>query len=238
MGSVYKRELASYFVTPLGYIFIGVFLAVSGFAFSMLTMIYSVGGSNYDLTTYFTILMFAFVVLLPFLTMKSFAEERRTRTEQLLLTSRLSLPGMVMGKFFAAYTVFGASMLLSCLYFVVLGKYGSPNGAQIFGSVVAIFLVGAAFLAVGIFISSLTENQFVAAVGTIAVLLVFMALGFLNSYVDNSALKAVISWVSIYSRYGNFTNGIFDFSAILYYFSVCFVFLFGTVRVYESRRWA
>ena len=238
MGAVYKRELTSYFVTPLGYVFIGVFLAVAGFAFSMLTMIYSVAGQAYNLTSYFTAVMFALAVLLPLLTMKTFAEERRSRTEQLLLTSRLSLPGMVMGKFFAAYTVFGGAMLLSCLYFTVLGKYGSPNGAQIFGSVVAIFLIGAAFTAIGVFVSSLTSNQFAAAVGTIALLLVFMAIGFVNSYIDNAALKAVLGWISIYSRYGNYTNGIFDFSALLYYFSICFVFLFGTVRVYESRRWA
>ena len=238
MGAIFKRELRSYFVTPLGYVFIGVFLAAAGFLFSMLTLIYSVGGETADVSTYFTVLMFSFIVLIPLLTMKTFAEERRSRTEQLVLTSRVTLPGLVMGKFLAAYCVFGIAMLSSCLFFTVLGRYGTPNAARLFGSVVALFLVGAAFVAVGIFISSLTENQLVAAIGTMAVLLVFLVISFVGSYVDNEAVRSVLNWVSVYSRYVNFTNGIFDFSALLYYASICFAFLFGTVRVYESRRWA
>ena len=93
MGAIFKRELRSYFTTPLGYVFVGVFLALSGFAYSMLTLIYSIGGQDADISTYFIILIFSFIILMPILTMKSFAEERRSRTEQLLLTSKVSLPG-------------------------------------------------------------------------------------------------------------------------------------------------
>ena len=238
MFAIYKRELRSYFVTPLGYVFIAVFLAAAGFAFSILVIFNALTSGRSDVDTYFTVVIFSFAILLPLLTMKSFADERRTRTEQLLLTSRVSLPGMVMGKFFAAYTVFGAAMLASCLFFTVLGRYGSPNGARIFGSVLAVFLVGGAFIAIGLFVSSLTENQLVAAVGTIAVMLFFLFVGFLSSYVSSPALRAVLGWVSVYSRFQNFTSGIFDPAAIIYYLSLCFVFLFGTVRVFESRRWA
>ena len=238
MFAIYKRELRSYFVTPLGYVFIAVFLAAAGFAFSILTIFNSLTGSQADTDTYFTIIIFSFAILLPLLTRTSFSEERRTRTEQLLLTSRVSLPGMVAGKFFAAYSVFGIAMLASCLFFTVLGRYGSPNGARIFGSVLAVFLVGAAFIAIGLFVSSLTENQLVAAVGTIAIMLFFLVIGFLAGYVNSPALRAVLGWVSVYSRFSNFRNGIFDFSALFYYLSLCFVFLFGTVRVFESRRWA
>lgn len=237
MGAIFKRELKSYFVTPLGYIFLAVFLGASGFAFSMLTVINAIGGQQADTGTYFTIVMFSFIILLPILTMKSFSEERRTRTEQLVLTSRVSLPAMVMGKFLAAYAVFGIGMLVSCLYFVILGVYGKPNGARIFGSVLAVFLVAAAFIAIGLFVSSLTENQFVAVVGTMGILLVFMVISFLSNFINNTAIKSILSWVSVYARYANFTNGIFDFSALLYYASLAFVFLFLTVRVYESRRW-
>ena len=238
MTAIYKRELRSFFVTPLGYVFIAVFLAASGFAFAILALFGSLNGGEADVDTYFTVVIFSFAILIPMLTMRSFAEERRTRTEQLLLTSRVSLSGMVIGKFLAAYTVFGGAMLISCLRFALLGKYGSPNGARIFGSVFAVFLIGAAFIAVGIFISSLTENQLVAAVGTIGVMLFFLIIGFLASYIDSAAMRSVLGWVSVYSRFRNFTSGIFDFSALLYYLSLCFVFLFGTVRVFESRRWA
>lgn len=238
MGAIFKRELRSYFTTPLGYVFIGVFLAATGFAYSMLTLVYSVGGEDADMSTYFTILIFSFIVLMPILTMKSFAEERRTRTEQLLLTSKVSLPGLVMGKFLAAYSVFAIAMLLSCTYFSTLGMYGSPNNARIFGSVIAAMLVAAAFISIGIFISALTESQLVAAIGTIAVLLFFMILSFANSFIDNAAIREVLNWLSVFSRYSAFTAGFFDFSALLYYASLCFAFLFATVRVYESRRWA
>lgn len=238
MGAIFKRELRSYFTTPLGYVFVGVFLAVAGFAYSMLTLIYSVGGEDADMSTYFTILIFSFIVLVPILTMRSFAEERRTRTEQLLLTSKVSLPGLVMGKFFAAYSVFAIAFLLSCTYFCTLGMYGTPNNARIFGSVIAAMLVAAAFIAIGIFISSLTESQLVAAIGTIAVLVLFMIITFANGFIDSPLLREIFNWVSVFSRYTAFTAGFFDFSALLYYASLCFVFLFATVRVYESRRWA
>lgn len=238
MGAIFKRELRSYFTTPLGYVFVGVFLALSGFAYSMLTLVYSIGGQDADISTYFIILIFSFIILMPILTMKSFAEERRSRTEQLLLTSKVSLPGLVMGKFLAAYSVFAIAMLLSCTYFTTLGMYGSPNNARIFGSVIAAMLVAAAFISVGLFISALTESQLVACIGTIAVLLFFMVANFANGFIDSAVIRAVLNWVSVFSRFSGFTSGFFDFSALLYYASISFAFLFATVRVYESRRWA
>ena len=238
MTAIFKRELRSYFTTPLAYVFLGVFLAASGLCFSLLTMLTTVAGSDSDTSSYFSVLMYAFVVLIPLLTMKSFAEERKSKTEQLILTSKVSLPGMVIGKFLAAFSVFGIGMLLSCLFFSVLNMYGAPNKARLFGSVLSLFLIGAAFISIGLFISALTKSQLVAAIGTIAVLLAFLTISLLKSYIDSSALREVINWISIYSRFQNFSYGIFDISAILYYVSICFVFLFGTVRVYESRRWA
>ena len=102
---------------------------------------------------------------------------------------------------------------------------------------IAILLLGGAFIAIGIFISSLTENQLTAIMGTMAVLILTILCSFLNSYIDSYPVRVVLSWISIYSRFANFTKGVFDYAAVAYYASIMFIFLFLTVRVYEKRRW-
>ncbi len=238
MGAIYKRELQAYFNTGLGYVFCAVFLAVTGFAFAMFTVQLAMTGADINLPMYFTIVIISLVVLLPILTMKSFAEEKKMKTEQLLLTSPVSLPSLIAAKFLAPLTVFAGALAVSCFYFTVISKYGEPNFGILYGYIIGIFFLGAAFIAVGIFISALTENQLVAAVGTIAVLMIMIGINFLNPYIDSPVIRSILNWISIYERFGNFAYGMFDFSALLYYISVCFAFLFLTVRVYEKRRWA
>jgi ABC-2 type transport system permease protein len=234
MLAIYKRELRSYFVSPIGYIFVAIFLIASGLLFSYCTLH---AGANSSTATYFSLLMYVFIIVLPLLTMKLFADEKKMRTEALLLTSPVSLMGMVAAKFLAAYTVFATTFLISCLDFLVLYQYGTPNTAILFGSSLAILLAGAACIAIGVFISSLTENQLIAALGTMAIIVFFVLTSLLNGYIDNAYVRAVINWVSIMERFTNFTSGIFDFNAIVYYLSLSFVFLFLTVRVYDKRRW-
>lgn len=234
MLAIYKRELRSYFVSPIGYIFVAIFLIASGLLFSYCTL---QAGANSSTATYFSLLMYVFIIVLPLLTMKLFADEKKMRTEQLLLTSPVSLMGMVVAKFLAAYTVFAATYLTSCLNFIVLYQFGTPNSAILLGSSLAILLAGAACIAVGVFISSLTENQLIAALGTMAIIVFFVLTSALNSYIDSALIRTIINWVSIMERFTNFTSGIFDFNAIVYYLSLSFVFLFLTVRVYDKRRW-
>jgi len=234
MFAIYKREVTSYFTTPIGYVFMAVFLAVSGFLFSLTTL----QSQTSDVSSYFQFLMFAYVVVIPLLTMKSFSEERRTRTEQLLLTAPVSLTGIVLAKFFAALTMFVSTLLLSCVYFYPLSLYGEVNWPRVWGSLFAMLLIGMTFIAIGLFVSSLTENQFTASLGTIGILLFLMILAMVNSLIDSYVIRSVLSWVSIYSRYANFTYGIFDFGAVVYYISICVVFLFLSVRVFEKRRWS
>ncbi len=234
MLAIYKRELRSYFVSPIGYIFVAIFLIASGLLFSYCTL---QAGSNSSTATYFSMLMYVFIIVLPLLTMKLFADEKKMRTEALLLTSPVSLMGMVMAKFLAAYTVFAGTFLISCLDFLVLYQFGTPNTAILLGSGIAILLAGAACIAVGVFISSLTENQLIAALGTMAIIVFFVLTSMLNAYIDSALIRSIINWVSIMERFVNFTSGIFDFNAIVYYLSLSFVFLFLTVRVYDKRRW-
>ncbi len=235
MFAIYKRELRSYFVSPIGYIFVAVYLIVSGIIFSLCTL---TAGSESSVATYFMMMLYVFVIVLPLLTMKLFSDEKKARTEQLLLTAPVSLMGMVAAKFFAAYTIFAGTYIVSCFNFVALYNYGTPNTAILFGSSLALLLVGAACIAIGVFVSSLTENQLIAALATILIILFFMVTSALNSYIDSAVVRTVLNWVSIFERFSNFAYGYFDINAIVYYVSISFAFLFLTVRVYEKRRWS
>ena len=234
MLSIYKRELRSYFTTPIGYIFSAVFLAISAAIFCFTTYF----SLSADVTPYFTYMTFVFVVLLPLLTMKLFSEERKQRTEQLLLTAPVSIVSMVAAKFLAAYTIFASCMVFSSLQILILYAYADVKTAIVFGNFVAAMLVGMAFIAVGVFVSALTENQLASAVGTIGILLLFMVISMLNSFIPVYFIRFILKSVSIFARFGNFTQGAFDVSALIYYLSVAFVFLFLTVRVYDKRRYS
>lgn len=235
MSAIYKRELRSYFTTPIGYVFYAVFLAIAAVACAFTTIKASTPTTN--VSTYFTALLFVLVVVAPLLTMKLFAEEKKMRTEQLLLTAPVSITSMVFAKYLAALTLYASALLLTSINTIPLFVFAEPEPGIIIGSYIAIFLVGAAFLAVGIFMSSLTENQLAAAVSTTAVLLVMLVISFANSVIDNYVIRSILSWFSIYSRYTAFTYGIFDYVALLYYVSVSFVFCYLTIRTYELRRW-
>ena len=234
MFAIFKRELRSYFSTSIGYIFVGIFLALSGAVFSYTTI---QQGTNSNPTLYFELMLFGFVIILPLLTMKLFSEERKLKTEQLLLTSPVSLWGMVFAKFLAAYTIFVTTFLFSCLNFLILYGYGKPQTAILIGNIISILLVGTAFVAIGVFVSALTENQLIAAFGTIAILLGLLLIGFIGDVINFTPIRLVINWISIFDRFSPFTYGQFSFSAIVYYASITFVFLFLTVRVFEKRRW-
>ena len=192
-----------------------------------------------------SVLICGFSFLQPLLTMRLFADDRRMKTEQLLLTAPVSIGGMVGAKFLAAYTVFAGTYAVSALDFLLLYIYNDTTGvvtekntAMLVGYSIAVLLLGAAFIAIGVFVSSLTEHQITAVIATIAILVFCLCCGMLNSVISFAPLRSVLSWLSIYSRFQNFAYGVFDFNAIIYYLSITFVFLFVTVRVYEKRRWA
>ena len=246
MFAVFKKELRAYFTTPIGYVYTGIFLAASALICCMTTL----QRASYDTTSYFQYMIFSFIVLIPLLTMRLFSEERKTKTEQLLLTAPITIAGMVMGKYLAALSLFVATVLVSCINFfprfsyavveassAVGGAHVGPVGGQLVGCLIGVILIGAAFIAVGLFISSLTESQLSAAVITIAVIVVMVLIGIFNSYIGSTFLRTVLDWISVLSRFDRFAYGLFDFSALLYYLSIAGVFLFLTMRVYDQRRW-
>ena len=235
MLAIFKRELRSYFVGVIGYVFLVIYLTIAGILFSYTTMF----SMSADVTNYFTLMLVFSAIALPLLTMKSFSEERKTKTEQLILTAPVSLPAMVLGKFLASYTVFAGATALTSLYFLFLIPYAKLKFAVLFGNLIAMLLVGMAFIAIGLFVSSLTENQLTAAVGTMAIILVFLAVGVINSLLPSTFwLRYVFNCISIFTRFQAFTNGYFDLSSALYYISVSAVFVYLTIRVYDRRRFS
>lgn len=235
MFAIYKRELKAYFTTFIGYVFVAAFLALSGALFNRTTLSL---GEDADVTSYYYSIIVAFAILIPLLTMKLFADEKKLKTESLLLTSPVSLFGIVFAKFAAAYTLFFGTFAISCINLIPLYTYGDQNTAIIIGNIIAVLLVGGAFIAIGVFMSSLTENQLVAAVSTILAILFFNYIGSFSDGIGFTPLRRVLEFFSVLSRYQTFVNGRIDWAALIYYISVSFVFLFITVRVYERRRWA
>lgn len=241
MTAIYKREMYSFFTSPIGYAYIAMFCALSNLAFCYFTLL---AGADSSVSSFFTSEILIMALMTPLLTMKSFSEERKFGTEQLLLTSPVTLPGFVGAKFLASYSMFAISFLITCLDYPIMFSYLSDsylfqyNAVTALGGCVALLLIGAAFISIGLFISSLTENQMISAVGTITILAALLGISMLNSYIGFAPLRAVFRWLSIYSRFSGFSAGYFDFASLLYYASFTIVCLFLSVRVFEKRRWA
>jgi ABC-2 type transport system permease protein len=145
---------------------------------------------------------------------------------------------MVIGKYFAALTVFAVTFLVNSFNFVLLFLYGSPNLASIFANIFGLFLIGCAFIAIGCFLSALTENQLIAAVTSIGTIAAVILISLVANEIGITWVRVVLKWFSIINRYAPFTNQQLDITAIVYFISLSAVFLFLTVRVYEKRRWA
>lgn len=235
MFAIYMRELKSYFLTAIGYVYCGMFLVVSGLAFAQCTLLKQ---STSSIGEYFVWMIIIFAVLIPLLTMKLIAEDRKTRTDQILLTSPVSVTGIVMGKYLAALTVYAATFLVNSFNFVLLAKYGEPNAISILTNILGVFLLGAAFIAIGIFLSSLTENQLIAAVSAMGVNAAMLLVSLLADKISGTALRTVVKWFSVLDRFAPFTHQMLDVSAIVYYLSLAAAFLFLTTRVIEKRRWS
>ena len=226
--------MRSYFTGIIGYAFLVIYLVAAGVLFSYTTLF----AMSANVTTYFTLMLIFAAVILPILTMKSFSEERKTKTEQLILTAPVSIPGMVVGKFLASYAMFAGATLFTSLYFLLLTPYAPLKVWTLVGNIVALLLVGMVFIAIGLFVSSLTENQLSAAVGTIAIILGLLGVGLIGSLLPSSYwLRYILDALSIFTRFQTFTNGYFDLASTVYYLSVAAIFLYLTVRVYDRRRY-
>ena len=233
MLAIFKREFNSYFTSPIGYVFIAMFYFISGIFF----FLYNLAAASAELRYVYSMLFTCSALLMPILTMRMLSEDKRQKTDQILLTSPVSLTGLLMGKFLAAFLVYVIAVSITLVYALVLSVFVSFNWAVIVSSYVGILLLGAALIAVGMFISSLTESQLVAAIVTVVVDLGLLLVDSLASVMPNTTLQKAVLSLSMSDRYGNFTMGILDFADTFFFLSVIALFIFLTGRVLEKRRW-
>ncbi len=231
MKAIYKREMLAYFTTMLGYVFIGVFMFLSSLFFSMEMFRNRVG----SVTGIMPMCMVILMLLMPIITMRLMAEEKASKTDQLLLTAPVKVSEIVLGKYFAAFTVFLISTATTLFYVVVAAIWGDIAPGETFCSYLGYILFGALLIAIGMYISSLTENQVVAAVLTYGVTLLLFFSSWINTGVG--FIDYIIGFFQIAQWNEGFSMGIVAPSGIVYYLSFTFLFLLLSARVTESRRW-
>ena len=232
MWYVLKKEVRAYFSTPFGFVFMGIFLLLSGLSFST----YNLMGGNGDLNGMFGLLCNMSFMVFPTLTMKLFAEERKNGTEDLLLTSRLSITEIVLGKYFAAGILFLATLLLTVVYVVIIGIYGFPNLGGILASYIGFFILGMTMIAVCIFASSLADNQVTAGLASFGLLFVLVMMQSFSKSVQIPVVTQILSAMAITTRYDEFVRGIFRAGPFCYYIGICIFFVFLAIKNIERKR--
>lgn len=234
MGAIYRREIGAFFSSSIAYVFLAVFYIITGFFFTMDNL----AAGSVNLAGVFSTMFVISIFLIPILTMRLLSEEKKQRTDQGLLTAPVSLTGIVLGKYFAALTIFLIATAIAFIMGVILSLFGTVAWMTLLSNYLAIVLVGAAFIAVGLFVSSLTENQIAAAVASMVVLLMFFLVDTLAARVHVGWIQSLLYDLSFYTRYYEFTCGIFNLSSVLFFLSTAVLFNFFTVRVFEKRRWS
>jgi len=233
MIAILRRELSAYFYSPIGYIYLMVFYVFSGLFFTMNTL----AAQRADITPVFSGMFSIVLFLIPILTMRLLSEDKKNKTDQALLTAPVSLLGLVMGKFLAAVIVFIMGHSITIVYGVIVNVFTPPNWAIIWGNYIALLLLGMALISIGMFISALTENQVIAAVGGFAVGFMLLLIDALTAFFQSPLIQQVLRAISFSRHFSAFPSGIFNFSNIFFFICVTAIFVFLTVRVLEKRRW-
>lgn len=232
MIAVWKRELQAYFFTPIGYVFMGVFLALSSLFFYLQIM----QNRSSDLLTLMGQMSYLWMLLCPVLTMRLLAEDRQKRTDQLLLTSPVSLVGMVMGKYLAAVTVMLLTVLLTGTFVLIVAIYGQVYPGEMLVGYLGFILQGCAFIAVDLFLSGCVSSPVTAAVTSFGVNICLWMMDLLASRVPAWAAN-ILCFFSFYSRSEPFLMGQLSFATVLYDVCVTVAFLAMTVHTLDSRRY-
>ncbi|MBQ3939578.1 MAG: ABC transporter permease [Oscillospiraceae bacterium] len=234
MGAIYRREIGAYFTSSIAYIFLAVFWIFSGWFFYGT----SLAAGTTDMSGMFQSLFLVVIFLIPILTMRLFSEEKKQKTEQGLLTAPVGLGEIVFGKYFAALTLYTIAILMPFVYALVMSGFGQVEWGIVFANFLALFLLGAAFIAVGTLISALTENQIAAAVLSFVALMALYMLDLLGDLIPVAFVQNLMKSLSFYTKYYSVTVGLFNVSTVVFYLSVAFIFNYLTIRVFERRRWS
>lgn len=232
MQAIIKKELRLYFATPIAYVFIAVFVCVSAILFT----IFNLRQSNASISVIFSILPYIFVITIPILTMRLMSEERALKTDQLLLTAPVSITAIILGKLISALAIFGIAILIMLMYPVILSFYSAVEWGVVVTNYIGFFLMGTAFISIGLFISSLAENQIISAIVTIAVLVASFILSYAVQPMGVKIIDVLLSAVSVPKHFDKFFIGIIDIADVIYYLSVSAVFVLLTIFRTEKRR--
>jgi len=237
MLAILKRDFNAYFTSPIGYVYLGSYILVLNLMFYLNNAL----GSSSSVAGLFSFMLMVMMFITPILTMRVFSEDFKQKTDQLLYTTPVRMSSIVIGKFLSSLAVFGCLLLLTLLWPFTISLFGTNNMPEVIGNYIGILCIGAAYIAMGIFISALTENQVIAAVGTLCLFIalyileivasMFFATGVLPQFV-----MRIFLFISIYGRYGEITRGLLSLDTIVFFISVCAVFIFLTTRVLERRR--
>lgn len=232
MRAVYRKEMRQYFRSPAGYVFLAIFLFINAFYFLLQNLLARSG----DITDYFQAVVTLEMFLIPMLTMRSFAEERKQRTDVFLLTMPVDCRSIVLGKFWAAETVFLMGLGATAAFPVILALCGSAQPLITLGNYLGTVLLMSAFIAVGIFASALSENQIVAAIlSYVIIFLLWYSYG-LGAAIQNEALLALLNRVSLMRTYHALVMGVLDPAGILLYAVTAFIFLVLTTWAIQKKR--
>ena len=234
MTAIIKRELSSYFNSAIGYIVLAVFTFFSGLFFYMYCLLSNTTSMSY---VFLSMLMIVMLVI-PIITMRSFSEERKQKTDQALLTAPISLTEMVLGKFLGAFLLYCICNAVYIIYILIIACYASPDWAVFLTTMLGMLLMGGALIAIDLFISALTESQVIAAVISIGVGLLIYMLDSLSNLISAEWFTAILHNLSFDAHFTNFINGIISLTSVVFFLSVIAIFLFLCVRVFEKRRWS
>lgn len=241
MFALYKKELQSYFYSPFAYVVSALFLLVFSLSFvsgisNMTTNVFKFSFSDVFYNNFFM-----FIFMIPLLTMRTFAEERKSHTETLWLSAPITIPKVVLAKYFAVVTVFLCMMLLSLFFPLVVFLRGSVIGASLLCGYMGFLLWGMVCIAVGMLMSALTDNPILAAVFGEAAMIVLL---YFDNFTETDfiqsmpALAGVLEWFSTKSRFVGFSQGLFSLADLFFFLSISAVVIIWTVIVIEKRRWS
>lgn len=234
MGTIWKRDLLAYFHTPVGYVFMGVFLTLSGLIFYL----YNLQSLSSDLLTFLSQLTLLTMLLCPLLTMRLLCEDRQKRTDQMVLTSPVSVAGMVMGKYLAGACVMVLTILLTNVYTLIVAICGRVYPGEWFVGYLGFTLQSLGFLALDLFVSCFAKNQMTGALAGFAANFLLWMTDLLAGSLSVSWLQEALNFISLYDRYEPFRLGQFSFSGTLFFLSFIAACLVGAVRVLDARRFS
>ncbi|MCD7818355.1 MAG: ABC transporter permease [Lachnospiraceae bacterium] len=228
MWSVFRRELQSYFITPIAYAYLAAVALLSGIYYTMLLLQGSV-----ELGNEFSFMFTLTLLLSPLLTMRLLSEERRQRTDKLLISAPIRLAEIVLGKYFAACVIYLLGLLSVFLQAVALNGAATLNWAVIFANLLGLLLVGMACIAICLLMSAMTDNQIVAALGGFAAMIFVMILNTLSSVIPIEFIRTILNSLSFYNSYYSLTVGLLRLSDLWFFVTVSALFLFLTVQLLD-----